>query len=145
MADLQSALFDPEPMCLVLVELSAGPGAHDGTGAWPDGRVEDEAQRRLRDTLRDYDQLIVLAPNRLALVLRTLADASMLSGRMTTVYDLLTRPYALDGGPVVPEVSLGAAVRQPQESSTQLFGRVEQALLDARHTPHRRAVMASFE
>lgn len=159
-AALEEALAQPEPMCLAMLEIhppagavaASGQGGDTADGS-PTDQVMEEAYQRLRDTLRDYDHLTRLDSSRFILVMRTLADASILDGRMNSLYELMTRPYAIsrnsdqatgeghydhcledheDHHEVRAEVFLGAAVRMPQETSAQLVGRVDQAVILAR-------------
>lgn len=128
-AQLEDALTDPEPMCLAVLELELPPNS-DGSDY--DVEIVEEAQRRLRDTLRDYDELNVVDDRRFALVLRTLADASIMDSRMRKLHDIMTRPYPVDGQELEVIVYLGSAIRIPQESPSELLTRVEQALQQAR-------------
>lgn len=138
-AHLEQALEHPEPMCLAMLEVHerSPSDATDRANASDvdSSRAEAvmaEAHRRLRDTLRDYDELTKVDGTRFVLVLRTLADSSVLGGRMRSLYRIMTEPYILNGVEADVEVYLGAAVRVPQETSGQLVDRVDQAVVLAR-------------
>lgn len=136
LAPLEEALARPEPMCLAIIQVHR-PGAADAESAQrhvgrPEDAIIDEAECRLRDTLRDYDELTVIDSTRFALVLRTLADATVLNGRLHTLYAIMSRPYTVAGEEIHVEVYLGAAVRSPQETARQLVDRVDQAVVLAR-------------
>ncbi len=135
---LEVALVQPEPMCLVMVQVE--PGETAATDAAPyDGHVTsegtgvlDEAGVRLRSALRLYDEMVEVRPNSWAVIMKTLADATALAGRMRMFYDILSEPYFVNGEEVPVEVVLGAAVRVPQDTPGRLVGRVEQAMRSAR-------------
>lgn len=134
-ARLEEALAHPEPMCLAMLQIYPPTEPVPGSAMEPVAAAElimDEAGRRLRNTLRDYDELTELDDNRFVLVLRTLADASVLTSRMHNLYAIMTRPYPVHGVEVDPEVFLGAAIRIPQETPGQLVTRVDQAVLLSR-------------
>ncbi len=141
-AHLEEALAHPEPMCLAVLELCL-PTSDEGERTGVAGaascdaellvEVMEEAQRRLRDTLRDYDELSVIDECRYALVLRTLADAAVMKGRMEKLHGIMSEPYRVDGRELVVSVHLGSAIRIPQESPVELVDRVESAVDDARH------------
>ncbi|MGI9598615.1 MAG: diguanylate cyclase domain-containing protein [Acidimicrobiales bacterium] len=138
-AHLEEALTHPEPMCLAMLEIhqpEPASGTDRNAAAGPGGQEPDavmaEAERRLRDTLRDYDELTTVDSSRFVLVLRTLADASVLGGRMVSLYDIMSQRYVVDDIDQNVEVFLGAAVRVPEETSAQLVNRVDQAVVLAR-------------
>ncbi len=131
-AHLEAALALPEPMCLAMLQIYPPTEPVPGSALGPDATatlVMEEAARRLRNTLRDYDELTQLDDNRFVLVLRTLADASMLTSRMHNLYAIMTRAYALDDVEIDADVFLGAAIRVPQETPGQLVTRVDQAVV----------------
>ncbi len=140
-AHLEEALAHPEPMCLAMLEIHGPIDPETGSpvddveqpGGTTSAAVMDEAQRRLRDTLRDYDELSVIDECRYALVLRTLADAAVMKGRMEKLHGIMSEPYRVDGRELVVSVHLGSAIRIPQESPVELVDRVESAVDDARH------------
>jgi len=130
---LEIALAEPEPMCLVMVEID--PTADDEYGPIDDDRYDellDQAGGRLQETLRRYDQLVEIRPDAWAVILRTLADATTLASRMRAFYEVVSQPYSVDGDPVEVQVALGAAVRTPQDTPEILVRRVEQAVESAR-------------
>lgn len=134
-ARLEEALAHPEPMCLAMLQIYPPVEPVPGSAMEPAAAAElimDEAGRRLRNTLRDYDELTELDDNRFVLVLRTLADASVLTSRMHNLYAIMARPYPLHDVEVGAEVFLGAAIRIPQEAPGQLVTRVDQAVLLSR-------------
>lgn len=132
---LELALVEPEPMCLVMVEI----GPLDPYDMEPLGEeyfpaLMGEAGVRLRETLRRYDELVVVSEKSWALILRTLADATALAGRMRTFFEVASEPYAIYDTEVAAQVVLGAAVRIPQDTPESLVLRVEQAMDSARST-----------
>jgi GGDEF domain-containing protein len=141
---LQEALSDPEPMCLAVVEVSIGDGLSQAAPASDQDygcdtersqatiEVVEQAQERLRETLRDYDELKPIDDERFALVLRTLADASIMSARMEHLLAIMAKPYLVGGQEVEIPVHLGASIRTPQERPSELLERVERALQQAR-------------
>lgn len=118
-------------MCLVLIEVEPI-GVPDGDGASGPVYVEllDAVQKRLWESLRRYDELTQIGRTSLALVLRTLADATVLAGRMQFLFSRISEPYLFDGEEheIQVRVALGAAVRIPQESPQEFVGRVGQAM-----------------
>ena len=139
---LRLALAEPEPMCLVMIEveplneLQQAPidDHRQETNAYHHQELTNEARVRLSDTLRRYDEIVNVGPSSWALILRTLADATVLAGRMRVFFDVISRPYSLHGAATDIEVQvvLGAAVRIPQDSPQSLVTRVEQAMESAR-------------
>lgn len=135
---LEVALVQPEPMCLVMVRVEAG-GARgtdqdlrDGHAVFEGTGVLDEAGVRLRSALRLYDEMIEVRPNSWAVIMKTLADATALAGRMRTFYDIVSEPYFVNGQEISVQIVLGAAVRVPQDTPGRLVERVEQAMRSAR-------------
>ena len=127
---LESALAVAEPMCLAIVQV-------EPAGVWShaDPTLDDLAhlvKERMVETLRRYDQFVDIDDHGLALILRTLADATLLTKRMQTFFDVASAPYELAGAFYEVRVVLGAAVRRPQDTPTSLLDRVEQALDAAR-------------
>ena len=113
-------------MCLAVIQVE--PLSESGTGT-----VLCEAiSTRMREALRRYDQLLEIDCHSVALILRTLADATVLTSRMRTFYEIAAEPYTVDS--VVYEVHavFGAAVRRPQDTPATLLGRVDMALDSAR-------------
>lgn len=137
-AHLEQALAHPEPMCLAVLEIQSNPdptnqrppSGRDGSDLHGGVQIEvmEEAERRLRDTLRDYDEFNTVDEYRFVLVLRTLADASIMGSRMENLHSILTRPYLVGGEEVDVGVHLGSAIRSPQDSPADLLARVDQAL-----------------
>ena len=130
LAALEERLVDPQPMCVAMVVVEpSGPTA----GSWtPTQPLLDEVGRRLRDSLRRYDELTLLEDGRFAMVLRTLADASVLSGRMQRLFETLDAPYALGGAELHVRPVVGAAIRGPQEHPSAFLARVVAAVDEAR-------------
>jgi hypothetical protein len=114
-------------MCLVLVSLEDR-GRQAPPATWP------EAEARLRQGLRDYDELHELGPGWSAVVLRTLAGAEILESRLGQMVDALRRPYT--GSPDHQVQALvGIAIRHPQEDVAGFVGRAMTALDLQRDSP----------
>ncbi len=131
---LELALVEPEPMCLVMVEIELQGGA-DFEPLDPDycHGIMDEAGVRLRGTLRRYDEMLEVSDNSWALILRTLADATVLAGRMRAFFEVVSEPYTFhDGEVIVAQVVLGMPRRIPQDTPESLVVRVERAMESAR-------------
>ncbi|MGH1491399.1 MAG: diguanylate cyclase domain-containing protein [Acidimicrobiales bacterium] len=135
-AHLEEALAHPEPMCLAVIEIRSRPDAGVAGGECSEADVHlevmEEAQARLRETLRDYDELSAIDGSSFALVLRTLAGADIMGGRMQSLHTIMTRPYIVAGVEIDTVVSLGSSIRIPQESAGELVARVDEALSQAR-------------
>ncbi len=129
---LASALEAPEPMCLALVQVE--PVQAFAQGEAYQAELSEAVTGRMRDTLRRYDQLVEIDLQAVALILRTLADATVLSARMRTFFEVANEPYLINGAVHDVRVNLGAAVRRPQDTPESLLGRVDQALLSARES-----------
>lgn len=113
---LEDLLREPEPMCLAVVKLSA---SRD---------ISAIAEYRLRENLRPYDQLWRLDGHTYAMSLKTMADAATLQSSIERMFLLLSDPYGVDGGYERAVVTLGASVRQPQDTATGLLERVGEAM-----------------
>ncbi len=126
MNQLEQVLANPEPMCLAVVQVEAV--APMGTE-----KVLCEAiSARMREALRRYDELLEIDCHSVALILRTLADATVLTSRMRTFFEIAAEPYLVDGVTYEVHAYLGAAVRRPQDTPGALLGRVDMALASAR-------------
>ncbi len=134
-AQLELALAEPEPMCLAIVRVECRPDPADPADGGPraaDPAVVDAVNERLRDNLRRYDELAEFDGNAFSVVLRTLADASVLEGRLRNLFAEMTQPYVVDGSEREVRIVFGAAVRWPQENPNALLARAEAAVDTAR-------------
>lgn len=120
---LADRLHDPQPMCVVLITVEPGPA--------PDGLDPTAVEARLRGTLRDYDELVVLPGGGFAVLLPTLAEADGLRRRVDQIHDLLRAPYdgpghraEVSGSHRGPVCRLGAAIRRPGEEPDDFLRRV---------------------
>lgn len=129
---LEVALVEPEPMCLVMMEIETRLYEDESVPESVDDEVLNQAGVRLREMLRRYDEMIEVTPNSWALILRTLADATVLAGRMRTFFEIVSEPYIVHGEEIDVQVVLGAAVRIPQDAPGGLVDRVERAMDSAR-------------
>lgn len=122
---LEEFLHEPQPMCLVLIAVGQAGGSGDGEAPVD---LAGAVESRLRGTLRDYDELVVLADGRFAVVLPTLAGTGELGRRVDQLYELLSARYEGFGdGPEEPVCSLGAAIRQPGEQPDDFLRRLADA------------------
>jgi len=136
---LEHRLADPEPMCLAMVAVEPVAPA---TGQWtPTQALIEEVKRRLGDNLRRYDELDLLEDGRFVIVLRTLADASVLASRMQRIFEALDAPYVVDGTELQVRALLGAAIRMPQEDTQTFLSRVLSAVDEARRSGGRAPVI----
>lgn len=130
--ELEQHLADPEPMCLAMVAVEpSSPTAGNWT---PTPALIDEVGHRLRDGLRRYDELNLLEDGRFVMVLRTLADATVLAGRMERIFEALNAPYHVGGTELQVRALFGAAIRLPQEDPSAFLTRVVGAVDEARRT-----------
>ncbi|MEM9561819.1 MAG: hypothetical protein AAGA93_04335 [Actinomycetota bacterium] len=140
LAPVRQRLALAEPSCLALIEATSAAPLPDG--------LTDEMGRRLRLTLRPYDELIVIGDGRFALLLPTLAGPEALRRRMSDVFEAVTD--GIDQGAEAPDpeprapvtVALGASVRQPQDSADGFLTRVADAVDEARDAGGRTPVIA---
>lgn len=116
---LEEALREPEPMCLVIITLVG------------EGDITSTAEYRIRQNMRSYDQLWRIDDRSYAMTLKTLADAKTMTSRIERMFLLLSEPYAVGDGYVQARIRLGAAVRLPQDTAGGLLERVGNALSDA--------------
>lgn len=129
---LEAAVARPEPMCLVMVRAEIPVGGEAGDELGPlDGQVATEMEARLRRTLRGYDILAPVDATTFMVVIRTLADAANLEYRIGSVFEDLSAPYAIGPSSIQVPITLGAVVREPSESPTQLLQRADEALARA--------------
>jgi hypothetical protein len=121
--ELYEILASPAPVCLALFELRG----HDHDPLTAEA-VREAARERLDDLRRDYDQLVVLDQDLLALVMQTLAEPEVLASRVDGLCGVLGRSYQV--GPVGVEVTVRSVigVRQPQESPPVFIDRVVELL-----------------
>jgi GGDEF domain-containing protein len=137
---LERRLTDPEPMCLAMVAVEP---ATPAAGQWaPTRALLDEVGERLGDNLRRYDELDLLEDGRFVVVLRTLADASVLASRMQRIFEALDAPYVVDGTELQVRALLGAAIRMPQEDTQTFLSRVLGAVEEARRSGGRAPVIS---
>ncbi len=127
---LSSELEAAEPMCLALVQVE--PVDRRANPEALQAELAEMLTVRMREALRRYDQLVEIDEHAVALILRTLADATVLAARMRTFFEVSSEPYSIDGVSHDVRVTLGAAVRRPQDTPLTLLGRVDQALVSAR-------------
>lgn len=127
---LSSALATAEPMCLALVQVEPLTPAAGSETLQAD--LTELLTVRMREALRRYDQLVEIDEHAVALILRTLADATVLAARMRTFFEVSSEPYPIDGVTHDVRITLGAAVRRPQDTPLSLLNRVDQALVSAR-------------
>lgn len=126
---LVSLLADPEPMCVALVGLLPGPTGERANGEPATAsQVGAELEQRLRENLRPYDELYSLPEGHYAIVLRTLADPAILTGRMDRLLDVVKLPYSVGGQRLQFRAVLGAAIRAPEEGVAEYLGRVDRAV-----------------
>ena len=129
---IEERLAVPEPLCLALLVVERRPGGDDTIGSTATDRaLLDAVATRLRELLRPYDDLRMLADGRFVITLPTLADAAALEARWTRIFDTVRQPYRVAGTEIGVRTLLGAAVRTPQERPgdflTRVVGAVEMA------------------
>lgn len=140
LAQIEERLADPEPLCLALLVIEPRSTA-EGTPWHPAPALIEAVTQRLRETLRPYDELRVLADGRFAIVLPTLADAGTLARRMNHVFRVIDAPYHLAGAELRVRALLGAAVRTPQDGPTDFLAKVVAAVDAARDSDGRHPVL----
>jgi GGDEF domain-containing protein len=128
---IEDRLSEPEPMCLALLAIEPGPAPGGHTSVSGPALIETVGQG-LRDTLRRYDELLVLPDGRFVVILPTLTEAEGLANRIERLFDTACAPRRLGGDELEVRCLFGAAVRRPAESPAVFLNRVVEAVEQAR-------------
>lgn len=134
---IEQRLAEPEPLCLALLVIEPRSTA-EGTPWQPAPALIEAVTVRLRETLRPYDELRLLADGRFAVILPTLADTSALQSRITRVFEAVDAPYRLAGTELRVRALLGAGVRIPGEPANDFLSRIVDGVESARDADGRR-------
>ena len=130
LAVIEERLDEPEPMCVVAV--GVGPASDPSVDTWTQEEVVAEVGRRLRSTLRSYDEIHELPGGWFAVLLPTLAEADGLETRIGRLFELVAGRYPVAGVERPARVLLGASVRHPADTAASFLARVGAAIGQAR-------------
>lgn len=127
---------------LLVCDLDGLKGVNDRYGHREGDRLLVEVARRLRDGVRP-DDLVARISGDEFVVLLTGIDEDSLMRVARRILDTVRRPTVLgDGREVVPSVSVGAARRQPGETSESLFRQADAALYESKRRGRGTVVLA---
>lgn len=117
---------------MLVCDLDGLKGVNDRYGHRTGDRLLVEVARRLRDGVRPEDLVARISGDEFVVLVQAV-DADSLVRVAQRILDTVRQPTELDGGDVVvPSVSVGAACRQPGESSESLFRHADAALYESK-------------